>query len=453
MVVPGADVRLRWALQAPAEEVILAVDDEVLGRWAGADDPSFFEDRCTAERCTTESPRQVTYTLTAIFSRVDGQLDSRSAALTISPNGLQVLTFRVSPSVLAAGEEAVLSWTTAGAVRGRIEAAPAEAGTAQLIVELDAETIAAGHLPVEVTAPTAFTLAATGPDGRETRASAATTSLGTAHFSSLEATPPAVHPGQTATIRWRATGMERVSILRDDGGTPLLGIGGTEANDGAREVAIHGPVRFHLVGTSLEGAPVEELCDDEGCRPSVIDVGVLPRARVLHFEAVPASIPIGGASLLTFEAEGADALRLLWEEDGRPREELLLPEATSFEVTPRASTRYTLSAMSQGEVESTAFASVQVRPVATLEVGLDPSTGGVWAGELATVSWTSRGAGRLQLDVGHQLVDLTGHDPSAGQVEVRIPDLADGDWLPIVLTAFGTHALDTVTVEVQVWRR
>lgn len=451
VVVPGAHVRLGWGLQAPAEEVILAVDDRVLGTWKGRDDPSTFEDRCTAERCTTEAPKQVTYTLTAVFP--DGRIDSRSVSVTVSPNGLQVLTLRLSPSILGAGDDATLTWATAGAVSARIEAEASAGGlrTPAVLATLGQAQAAAGSLPVQVEEPTSFTLVAVGRDGSEVRAAVSTTSTGEAFFTELEVDPREVHPGQMATIRWRAEGVERVSILRDDGAPPLLGIGGAEAQDGAREVEIHGPVSFHLVGTSREGAPVELLCDGGGCRPATVAVGIPARARILHFFASPASIPIGDGASLEFEAEAADELRLLWEEHGRLREEVLPPDATVFSVAPEMSTRFTLYAMSHGTVASTATAQVQVRPTASLEVAVDPVTGGVWAGETTTVAWTSLGADRLQLDVGRSQVDLIGLDPKGGEVEVSIPTLEDGAVLPIVLTAFGTHALETVRVEVQVW--
>lgn len=453
VVVPGAAITLAWGLEAEAERVILAADDEVLATWGRGEDPGHFLDACGAERCTTDQPGQVLYTLTAVFSEPEGAIDSRSLLVTISPTGLQILHLSVSPSRLSGRATAELSWSTSGAYLTEIYASPPGGGDRQRLGAFELPLAHEGRLEHEVEEALRFELVATAPDGSERSASTTITLDDQAYFTELSAAPAEVRPGETTTLSWKGVGLERLSILRDDGQPPLLGIAGAEALEGSREVEIHGPVRFRLVGTSDEGEPITELCDGTGCGPAEVEVKPPPRTRILSFRAEPASIVLGESSTLRFESVSADSLRLLWQEEGVTVEKELDPATEEYEVNPRSNTSFTLQAISQGRAASTAAVTVEVRPRAELYVATDPATGGVWAGEPTRVEWYTAGAHSIQLDLGGTPLDVAGLDPAADGLEVEVPDLPEGSRLYLVLTALGPHTLETATQVLVVHRR
>lgn len=453
VVVPGAHVTLAWALEDDAERVVLAANDEVLGTWGPGEDPGHFVDACGVERCTTERPGQILYTLTAIFSETEKATDSRSLLVTVSSNGLQILHLRVSPSRLSKNGSAEIRWGTAGAYLAEIYALPVEGGTKQRIGVFELPEAHEGRLVHPVDEALRFELVAIAPDGSERNASATIRFDEQAFFTEFSATPSEVRPGETTTLSWKGVGIERLSILRDDGQPPLLGIDGAEALEGAREVQVQGPVRFWLVGISDEGEKVTELCDGTGCRPAEVEVALPPRTRILSFRAEPASVALGESSTLRFETVSADSLRLLWQEEGVAVEKELGPEIQEFEVSPRQNTSYTLQALSQGRVASTSMLMVEVRPRAELFVAKDPDTGGVWAGEPTRVEWYTAGAHAIQLDLGGTPLDVEGLDPAADELEIQIPDLPEGSRLSLVLTAIGPHSLETDSHTLVVHRR
>lgn len=451
VVVPGTHVTLAWALDANARRVTLAANDDVLGQWDGADDPGYFVDACDATRCTTAEASQILYTLTAIHP--DGAMDSQSLLVTVSSTGLQILHLAVSPTRLLGAGTTELRWSTAGAYLTEIWAEPLDGGDRTRVGAFELPLAHEGRIEHRVDAPTRFELIAVAPDGSRVSADATVRLGNEPHFSTFTATPAFVRPGETTTLAWKGSGIVRLSILRDDGRPPIVGIHGAEAEEGTRTVEVHGEVRFRLVGTSTDGETVETLCDASGCRDAVVEVLPPPRTRILSFRAEPASIALGETSLLRFESESADGLRLLWQDESGLQERLFGPEAENFEVAPTVNTTYTLQALRKGQVASTAMVSVEVRPRVELFVETDAETGGVWAGETTLVRWTTAGALFLQLDLDGRPLDLTGLDPAADELEIDIPDLEEGARLSLVLTAFGPHALETASRTLVVHRR
>lgn len=445
VVVPGTHITLAWGLDPGAERVVLAANDEVLGQWGPGEDPGHFVDECSVDRCSTEHPGQVLYTLTAIFSEHEGAVDSRSLLVTVSPTGLQILHLSLTPSRISGPTTAELRWSTSGAHWVKVFLLPPEGGDRQLLGEFELPSAHEGRLEHLVEEAFRFELLAIAPDGSERSASATIALEESAYFTEFSASPAVVRPGETTTLSWEAVGIERISILADDGRPPILGISGDEAKAGSREVEIQGPVRFRLVGTSHQGEAVDEVCDGQGCRPAEVEVQPAPRSRILSFKADPPSIALGESSTLHFESDSADILRLLWLEGGVTVEMELDPEIESFEVSPTQNTQYTLQAISQGRVASTSMVFLEVRPRVELYVSTDSKTGGVWAGEPTRVEWYTLGALSIQLDLGGLPLDVEGLDPAADGLEIEIPDLPEGSRLSVVLTAFGPHSLETVS--------
>jgi len=441
VVVPGTHVTLAWTLQDEAERVVLAANDEVLGEWGPGEDPGTFVDECGPARCTTAEPGQVLYTLSAFFGFGGRIADSRSLLVSVAPSALQVHEFRVSPSRLATGGSVELRWATSGAHLVEIEAAPHAGGERKTLAVVELPEAQAGTLRHVVTEPTRFDLAAVAPDGSRVEASTIVAFEDDAYFAEISADPAEVRPGETTTLRWKGVGIQRLAILRDDGEAPILGIFGDEASEGSRVVTVHGPVRFRFVGTAADGEPVEILCDGSGCRPAELEVRPPPRTRVLSFRAEPTSIVLGEQSILRIETVSADALRLLWEEDGVAREQELDPTVDSYPVSPTQNTFYTLHAISQGRVASTAYAFVEVRPRAVLHA---PEK--VRAGETVWVGWQTAGALAIQLDLDGVPQSVEGLDPAEDGLKLEIPaGLPQGTRLNLVLTALGPHSLETVS--------
>src|SRR5690606_30774610 len=142
----------------------------------------------------------------------------------VSPTGLQVLHLGVSPSRLSGSATAELRWSTAGAYLAELYALPPSGGDREKIGSFELPLAHEGSLERLVEEATRFELVAIAPDGRQTTASATVRFDDEVYFTEFSAAPAEVRPGETTTLSWKGTGIERLSILRDDGRPPIMGI-------------------------------------------------------------------------------------------------------------------------------------------------------------------------------------------------------------------------------------
>lgn len=143
------------------------------------------------------------------------------------------------------------------------------------------------------------------------------------------------------------------------------------------------------------------------CSPS----GGAGAPQIDSFSATPASISAGQKTTLAWTVKGADSVSL---DNG-----LGVQAGSSVDVTPAATTTYTLTAVA-GSTSSTATVTVAVttataKPVIT---SFTASPNDVVSGGTTTLSWTVTGATSLTLTAGSAApIDVTGTSSKTAQVD------------------------------------
>lgn len=452
VVVPQSEVALRWELADDVTALRLLADDEEVASWIQSAPPPAFRVPCSVQPCTTSRSGDLTYTLEA--TGTDGKTERRSLQVRVSSKALQIHSFRALPGQAQVGAPISLSWQTSGALSISLWATPLGGGPSTRLLVTGLPDAHQGSFDTVLQEATHYRLVAVAPDGSEAEAESTVTERGAALFTSLRASPQAVHAGTETTLSWSAVGLERLAILPDDGGDAVLDVGEDELDEGSRSFVIHQPTSFLLVGTSTEGEVVQEWCDDRGCREARVDVALRPRPLLHRLEADPPEIDTGETSTLRFAAEHAEALVLTWQEGESTKELHLDALAEQQEVAPTRNTTYTLHVMSNGGIGVSGRVEVRVRPVIA-ELSIEPANGGqtYYVGEPIRVAWKTLGAQHVQLDIDGVPVDIEGLDLEGDEVDVVLPDRADGSRIAVTLSAFRDQMLAVRTTELTVHRR
>ena len=124
------------------------------------------------------------------------------------------------------------------------------------------------------------------------------------------------------------------------------------------------------------------------------------KAVTASFSSAPASIQSGGKATLTWQTSNADSVSIDQGVGG-------VGDSGSKDVTPSATTTYTLTAMSGGNsVTRSAIVTVTNPPPPTGQFAASPST--IQAGQTATLSWTTTNATAVSIDQGIGPVDASG---------------------------------------------
>ncbi len=146
-----------------------------------------------------------TYTLTATGN---GGTRTATATVTVSAPGTPQITFRPTPSVIASGGTATLTWTTSNATSVTLDHG------------IGAKPLN-GSLPVSPAATTTYLLTATGTGG--TKTATATVTIAPAPTIFFTATPTAVLPGGSVKLEWQVFDATTVVLDPGFGLQPLTG--------------------------------------------------------------------------------------------------------------------------------------------------------------------------------------------------------------------------------------
>jgi uncharacterized cupredoxin-like copper-binding protein len=146
-----------------------------------------------------------TYTLTATGN---GGTRTATATVTVTAPGTPQVTFTATPSVIASGQTAALTWTTANATAVTIDHG------------IGAKPLN-GSITVSPAATTTYLLTATGTGGTKTATTTVTIAPAPTIF--FTATPTAVLPGGTVKLEWQVLDATTVVLDPGFGLQPLTG--------------------------------------------------------------------------------------------------------------------------------------------------------------------------------------------------------------------------------------
>lgn len=265
------------------------------------------------------SPAQTTtYVGTAMDA--NGRAATSSVVVTVVPQGsAPTMSLSISPTVVAAGQTANLTWASTNATSVAIT--PSVLGDDVTSVALS------GAAAVSPTTSTTYTATATGAGGTTAMATATVNLLGV----TLVASPATIGPGQNATLTWTSANATSVSI---DQGIGAVGSSGSQVVSPAA-TTIYTITATNGTATATATATVNA-----------------PLAVTL--KANPANIAPGSQSTLTWASTGAASLSI---DQGVPP---ITGPSGSVSVSPAQNTTYTITATDAQGHTSTAAATVNV---------------------------------------------------------------------------------------------
>ena len=268
----------------------------------------------------TVSPAQTTmYVATA--TDANGKAATNSITVTVVPGGsAPTMTLSVSPSVVAAGQTANLTWVSTNATLVAI--APSVLGDDVTAVALS------GTAAVSPTASTTYTATATGAGGVTATAVATVNLLGV----TLVASPTTVGPGQTASLTWTSANATSVSIDQ--------GIGIQTAANGSVIVSPAATTIYTITATNGSATATA--------------TATVNAPLAVTLKASPANIAPGSQSTLTWVSTGAASVSI---DQGVPP---ISGPSGSVAVSPTQNTTYTITATDTQGHTSTAAATVNV---------------------------------------------------------------------------------------------
>lgn len=432
-VAPGSTVHLTWSLSGRPDRLLLTVDDHPLASWTGDKLPSSFADACGAGVCGTDTLGEVTYRLVATRG---GKEVARPLTMRVAEEGLRILSFTSKLVSDKPSPRVELRWATGGATDVRVTATAIGGGAVRDLGRFAGEDAAAGSLVDEgLGESTVYRLEAVGLKGAVVSAEIPVALGDEAFITAFAADPPAVAPGEETTLSWRSSGIERLLLVRDDGGAPPPEIRAEEVAEGSRKVSLMREATFTLVGVSKTGEVVTDLCDGSGCRPAKIKIGLKPSPQIVDFRVEEREVTFGSTTRLLWNVQHADEVVISWAEPSGDQERRFDEPVGSLEIQPGQSTRYNLVAVGGGRVASRT-ASVTVRPAAHLVPEVDPVYGGAYAGEALQVRWATAGATLVNLLANGIPIPLGDGSPAGGTVTLPIPgDAAEGSILSLELDA------------------
>ena len=206
----------------------------------------------------------------------NGKAATNSITVTVVPQGsAPTITLSVSPSVVAAGQTANLTWASTNATSVAIT--PAVLGDDVTSVALS------GTAAVSPTASTTYTATATGAGGITASAVATVNLLGV----TLVASPATVGPGQNATLTWTSGNAATVSI--DQG------------------IGVNGPNGSQIVSPAATTTYTITATNGSATATATATINA-PLAVTL--KANPANIAPGSQSTLTWASTGAASVSI-----------------------------------------------------------------------------------------------------------------------------------------------
>lgn len=285
----------------------------------------------------TPADLPIIYTLTATNER-----ESRTRSVTIGPHP-PTATFSVSPSVIKAGESAVLSWTTDNA-------------TSCNITPDIGEVALNGTINVQPEQSTRYTLTAIGPGGTITKTATVTYIQPVVE---IHADPEVLDEGETTTLTWVFSNADTCII-----------------NQGIVEVQLGGNITVDPIGTTTYTITAT---GPGGTATDSVTVTCLQPTVTIN--ADPESILEGASTSLSWHADHAATCVI---EPGIGTVDL----DGSVDVSPAITTTYTATASGRGG-EVSAQATVTVINPASISL-IEPDGNEDKAHKSFTIQWTDR---------------------------------------------------------------
>ena len=267
--------------------------------------------------------------------------------------------FAVEPRAVAPGQTATLHWSASG---GRLSITPA-------IGPIQA---AAGTRQVLPSGTTTYTLTARGVFRSVSRP--ATVVVGAAPPQpvavNFTAEPPTIKKGGSAELVWSVSGKPK-SVTIDQGI-------GTVSSEGRQKVSPTADTTYTLLAEGANGEHAQSAA-------TVLMEAVVPKPQIVSLEVKPASIKRGQIAVLSWEVRGTGAVAVFDQNIGR------VQERDSVNVSPSASTTYTLRARNAGGVVSRSVSVEVVKPEVPVIRSFTANPESVFTGRGATLSWSVSG--------------------------------------------------------------
>ncbi|MBZ5619489.1 MAG: hypothetical protein LAQ69_12310 [Acidobacteriia bacterium] len=265
-----------------------------------------------------------------------------------------ITTFAATPAMVTSGQSSTLTWAVNGATT--------------LAINAGVGAVTGTSVQVTPSATTFYTLTATNASGSATKAVMVVVGSPPT-ITSFVATPAMVSPGQSSTLTWVVTGSP--GLIVNPGARAVTGT--------SVKVTPSATTSYTLTATNGFGSATKSVTVTVGNPPTVTS-----------FTATPAMVSAGQSSTLTWTVIGATTLAI--------NPGVGAVTGTSVNVTPSATTSYTLTA-------TNAFGSI-TKPVTVL-VGSPPTITSlvatpamVSAGQSSTLSWAVTGAPGLIVNPG-----------------------------------------------------
>jgi len=246
----------------------------------------------------------------------------------------------------------------------------------------------------------------------------------------FDALPASIAPGETAVLRWSVTDAASLSLTTDAGAPVELGAAELEAQQVG--VKPERTTRYVLSATGHDGKSVT--------RDTRIAVRVA-QPKILSFVATPASIDAGGSVSLSWATENAELVEISAKDGSKLDLHDASPADGSITVRPAASTTYTLRASS---ITGSATADVDVTVDRGVDVELFADRELVDFGQGTTLRWRSRGANRIVMRVGAEVI-LDDADRLNGSLAIT-----PGQTTTYEIEAHGDAGTATATAQVRV---
>ncbi len=314
-----------------------------------------------------------TYTLTATNQ---AGATTASVSLTVSSpiEKPTVNSFVASSSTIVAGGSATLSWDVSGAETVTIDNCDGP---------FDAES---GTKQVSPQATTTYTLTATNQAGATTASVSLTVSspIEKPTVNSFAASSSAIVAGGSATLSWDVSGAETVTIDNCEG--PF------DAASGTKQVSPQATTTYTLTATNQAGATTASV--------TLTVSSPIEKPAVNSFAASPSAIVAGGSATLSWDVSGAETVTI--DNCDGPFD----AESGTRQVSPQATTTYTLTATNQAGATTARVTLTLLSPIEIPTVNsFEASSSAIVAGGSATLSWDVSDAETVTIDNGVGQVD------------------------------------------------
>jgi trimeric autotransporter adhesin len=273
----------------------------------------------------------------------------RSVTVTVTPP--PVITFSASPTTVEPGGTSTLTWSSTGAT-----SCSGSGGWS------GSKAVAGGSSAVTLTATTTFVLSCTGAGGTATQSVTVTVEAPQPTLT-FTGTPTSITPPSSATLNWTATNATSC--------TASGGWSSSKPLTGSQTVTPTSTTTYTL--TCNGGA---------GTTPVVRSVTIeVLAAPTLSFTASPASIPRGSSSTLTWATSNADSCSAPWTS-------ITLANGSEV-VSPVGTTTYTLTCTGGGGTVSRTVTVTVTDPTPTLTLTANPTSVPGGGTTPSTLTWSS----------------------------------------------------------------